>query len=736
MNKATFNGLDLGRRGASAMELRLPGGFDDLALDLRATWSLLYRNRYLFLVIVVLALIAGLAVTMLSTPTYTAETSVQIEEQTTRVLESDDTDLRPSTSDEERFLQTQIDVLQSRAVRQLVSDKLNLTRGDTFFLRMGLKPPAGTVGRLDAVASRREAVITILGKHLNIVLPRNSRIAQIEFTSPDPVLAAQVSKMFAQTYIMFNLQRKFDTSAYARSFVEGRLAEVKRRLEDSERALIDYARSAGLIDASNAANDPGVQPSNMRSLTVANLVQLNQAYAAATAQRVTAEQRWEQARRTPLMSLPDVATNATVQTLVQRRAEAQAAYDQDRQRRKPEFPSMQQAAAQIAELDQQVNAAARNILSGYKDQYETALKQEQGLGASLEQLKRSTLSEQDRTVRYTILRREADTNRILYDGLLQRYKELSASAGLLSNNISIVDEAPVPTAPVSPKLWINMLVALILGSILAAVVVFVREKLEDVVRLPEDVGRKLHLTHLNSVPLLPSGMTPKDALADVRSALSEAYYALRTSIELASPDGPPRLMLFTSSRQGEGKSTSASAIAQNFARTGKRVLLVDGDLRKPSLHRIIDMPRTEGLANLLARLRTVDEVIHPTATPNLDFIACGSLPPNPAELLSGASLGMVMQELRSRYDHIIIDGPPVLGLADAVLLGNMADAVIFVIQFNSSKSSQARAAIARLESGGARVLGAVLTKFDARKTGYGEEYGYAYSYGNEQPVTV
>ena len=182
----------------------------------------------------------------------------------------------------------------------------------------------------------------------------------------------------------------------------------------------------------------------------------------------------------------------------------------------------------------------------------------------------------------------------------------------------------------------------------------------------------------------------------------------------------------------EGKSTSAVAIASNLARSGKHVLLIDSDLRKPSLHRLMDTVRTEGFANVLARHRTIEEVTTKTATPNLDFIGCGPLPPNPAELLSGPTLGIILNELRKRYDHVIIDGPPVLGLADAVLLSSVTDAVIFIIQFNSSKSSQAKAAIARLRSGGATILGAVLTKFDVRKTGYGDEYGYVYTYGADQ----
>jgi len=425
-----------------------------------------------------------------------------------------------------------------------------------------------------------------------------------------------------------------------------------------------------------------------------------------------------------------VLSNATIQELSQRQAELRANYDLELERRKPDFPTMRQAKAQLDELDRQIASLANVIRNSLRNQYETAQRQEDALTQRLASLKEDTLNEQDRGVQYTILRREADTNRALYDGLLQRYKELTAAAGLLSNNITIIDTAERPTTPYSPRLAVNLAIAAFLGLIIAAMTAFIREKLVDVIRTPADVSEKLGVPFLNSIPVAKTGATVEAALHDHRSPVSEAYYSLRTSIQLATSNQQHQILLFASTRPSEGKSTSAFAVAQDFGRIDKRVLLIDGDLRKPSLHRVLGLASTNGFANVLAGMSSLEDVIVKTSAPNLDFIPCGPMPPNPAELLSGANLSATLHQARQMYDLVVIDGPPLLGLADAVLLAINADAVVFVCEARMTKTNQIRTAISRLQVAGARILGVTLTKFDFKESGYGDEYGYSYSYGD------
>lgn len=721
--------------GPIALELEgepLPSAADNLATMTRLLWSAIYRNWILILAIVASTTIAAILITMLTTPKFAASASVQIEQQEAKVLSGEDTDPLPQVQDAERFLQTQKDILESRALSVRVINALGLGRDDRFVEAMDSKPVEKANGILDLAASKRKQVLDLVSKNLQIDIPRNSRIATISFRSPDPMLAARMANSFAQNYILWNIDRKFDNSAYARNFLEQQLKVSKTKLEESERAMIGYARSAGLIDASAGVVGSGMSATEgPRSLTTANLVQLNSSLAAAQAARVAAQERWQQASATPLMSLPEVLSNPAITELTQHRAELQAAYQQELQRRKADYPTMKQAAAQIAELDNQINNLARNIRDTIRDNYRTAQKQERGLAGGVNALKADTLAEQDRTVQYNILKRETDTNRTMYDGLLQRFKEVSAAAGVSASNISIIDTAEVPSKPVSPRAALNLALGLMLGVGMAAAIILLREKFDDVVRSPDEVAQKLGLRMLNSVPLLRGGSSPLDALADPRSAISESYSALRASLDLATASGAPRSLLVTSSRQSEGKSTSAYAIARNFAMIGRRVLLIDADLRKPSLHRLMGTGNAAGLTNLLTRHRTMEEVFHPTDHPNLSFISSGPLPPNPADLLSGPLLPALLEQVANHFDIVVVDGPPVLGLADTVLLAANVEAAVFVIEANGSHRGHAKAALRRLLAANCKILGAVLTKFDARAIGYGygSGYGYYYSYG-------
>jgi len=699
------------------------GGSNGAGINVRAIWSALYRNRYLILGVLVLCIAAAIAEALLTAPLYRATTTVQIEQQSAKILQSQDQDPGTSSTEEaDRFLQTQLDILKSRSLADHVARSLGFYDNGRFVAGMGKSSV-----RIASSAAKppKEQVLRMLDGGMSVDLPRNSRIARISFESPDPVLSANIANSFAQNFITGNLQRRFDTSAYSRRFLEDQLTRVKQRLEDSERALIAYSRSAGLIDASSGMNTT-VDNAGPKSLTTSSLVQINEAYSQAKAGRVQAQQRWQTASATPALNLPEVLANPTIQQLSQRRAEAEAQLNEERARRKEGHPAIIQAEASLAELDRQINSIASSIKNSIREQYTVALRQEQGLAGSVGQLKGATLSEQDRGVRYNILKRDADTNRQLYDGLLQRYRELSAAAGITANNIAVIDQADPPLGPVWPRPMLNAAIGALGGLLLAFLLVFLREKFDDAIRSPDDVERKLGLSLLGTAPLLRGNVSPHDALEDPRSLLSEAHYAMRMSLELSSDAGLPKSVLLTSSRQAEGKSTSAYAIARDLALSGKKVLLIDADLRKPSLHLLLGLENRLGLANLLARQRSLEEVVQATPVEGLFFVSSGPLPPNPAQLLTGGALKELLTKARQAFDTVVIDGPPVLGLADAPRLADAVDGTIFVVEANGAHHGQAKAALKRLLSSRAKVLGVILTKFDARKAGYKSDYGYYY----------
>ena len=275
--------------------------------------------------------------------------------------------------------------------------------------------------------------------------------------------------------------------------------------------------------------------------------------------------------------------------------------------------------------------------------------EERSLQAQVNRLTGDVLDLRDRSIQYNILQRELDTTRTLYEGLLQRYKEVGVTGGVAANNISIIDLATPPNAPSKPNLLLNMVFAALLGLGLGVLAALILEALDETLATPDDVEKKLGIPVLGVAPLLDKGETPANALSDIRSAFSEAYYSLRTALQFSTPDGAPSSLLVSSARPAEGKSTTAYAVALNLARVGKRVLLIDGDLRNPSMHRVVGVENERGMSNLLSGSADLASVIQQTRQENLFFIPCGPLPPNPAELWGGDRLAQFLGETTQQF---------------------------------------------------------------------------------------
>jgi capsular exopolysaccharide synthesis family protein len=682
--------------------------------DVRKIWSAVWRNRLLILAIVAASLVLGVLSLFLSNPTYRATASVEINNQPVKVLGTEDNQQNSSPQETDRLLQTQIDILKSRSLAERVAADLNLAADDAFLKAQGVSPKAGR---------RREQVIKAVGEGLVVSLPHNSRVVPVSFDSSDRVLAAKVANRYVENLIAGNLQRHFDSSSYSKGFLQNQLGVTKARLEQSERALLDYARSVGLVDPSAGGGDPDSPGNNApRSLTSANLIDINQSLAAAKAARMQAEGRWRQAAGTPVMNLPEVLSNPAIQQMTQKRAELQSQYQEELQHRKADHPAVQQAAAAIRELDRQIATLAGSIRNSIHNQFRVAQNQEAELASSVGNLKGATLREQQLGVRYNILKREVDTNRELYDGLLQRYKEVSAEAGVTSNNISVVDRAEPPMLPISPRPLVNLTLAAILGVLLAAGAVAAKEIFRDGVRDPDEVEQRFGVPLLGHVPLISGDSKASDEIRRPDSNVSEAYQAVRAAIELSSDAGYPRTLLVTSSRAGEGKSTTALAMAREVAASGRKVLLIDADMRRPTLHDEIGVSREPGLSNFLTQQLAIEAVISETDTPGLSFIPAGARPPSPAELVGGNGIRAMLSFLREEYDQIIIDSPPVLGLADAPRLSSLVDGTMLIIEANRSQVGAIDNAVRRLKAARANLIGAVLVKFDARKADFGSNY--------------
>lgn len=728
MNAKTRDRIEFDQSGASAMAQDQTEAVErGPMIDLRAIWATIYRNRFVMGLILAGCIALGILSILIMPRVYEARSSVQIDQQIAKVLGTEDDQTMIGGADADRFLQTQVDIVKSRSMAKKVSDSLGLAANDKFLEQMGVGAVLG-----DKRGKREETVLDTLQRNLDVDLKRNSRVVGILFRSREPALADRIANSYAENVISGNIQRKYSTSAYSRNFLEKQLGLAKGRLEASERSLIGYARSAQLIDASSGAKQNG-EASGPRSLVTANLVQLNESYAAAATARSQARERWEQARGAALMTLPEVLANDGMQRLLQRRAELNADFSQLRQRLTPEHPTVSQVGAQVAELEQQIRGFAESIRNSIRNQYLTTERQYAALAAQVATLKGATLAEQDRSVQYNILQREVDTNRQLYESLLQRFKEVSAEAGIATNNISMVDLAETPRRPISPRPLINLALATLSGLCLALVYAFARERLDDAIRNPEDVESKLHMPLLGVVPEVESS-TPVEDLQDSKSEITEAYNSIRTAIELSSNQGLFKSVLVSSSSKGEGKSTTSYALARGFAMVGRKVLLIDADLRRPSLHKFLNVRQSDkGLSTLLARSSTAQESIMPMGMgmANAFFMPSGPLPPDPANLFAGDAVETLLESLSADYDIIILDGPPVLALADATELTAAVQATIFVCAAGSAHFGQTRAAVTRLDRAHGNLIGAVVTKYNSRKTGYGPYSDY-YRYNYEE----
>lgn len=691
-------------------------------------------NLKLIAVIISGTLALSILISLLQVPRYSAATTIQINNQPSRVLKSgqdpNDDDAQ-SASDTDRFLKTQLEVLRSRAIAQRVAQKLNLVNSPRLYEGEGGHAPApGTPANVVA-----QKVEQLLRSNLDVSLPRDSRVATVTFESNNAALSAEVANTYASEFIKADLQRKFNSSAYARDFLANQLAETKLRLEESERALNAYSREAGLIHMASA--DHSANQTSGGSVTTSTLLQLNQAANEAKSKRIAAESRWRAINSGPLLNSTEVVGNAAITQLLVQKAQLESALAEDRARHLGDYPTVRTKMDQIEALNRQIQNAAGSIRNAIRNEYDATLNSEKQLDDQVAKLKGDTLSEQDRSVRYGLLAREVDTNRQVYDGLLERYKELNASAGISISNISVVDLAPVPLRPTSPNTTKNLAIGLVVGIVLSIAVVAIKDQFDDSIRIPEDVESKLGLALLGVVPKSASSAPGLD-LADPKSSVAEAYNSLCGSLLYSTRDGLPDVMLVTSAQPSEGKTTTSVAVARGLARMGKRVLLIDADLRRPMLHRLIDYDNGAGLSTLLTSSQSITAVAQPSGQINLDIITSGPIPPSPTDLLSSGRVKEIISEAQQHFDVVIIDSPPVLGLADAPLLAALVDGVVFVVEADRSRRGSLRGAIRRLHGMRAVFLGATLTKFDPLRSGnryssyYGYEYyQYQYSYGQK-----
>ncbi|KQM81702.1 exopolysaccharide biosynthesis protein [Sphingomonas sp. Leaf23] len=576
-------------------------------------------------------------------------------------------------------------------------------------------------------AERQRIAGEILLNSLVIAPARLSRLVEIHFTSPDPVFSQRVANAWAENFIQTNLERKVQATSYGRNLLQRELAQTKERLDQSQRQLVAYAEQQRIINL--PAQGTGDNQTSERSIVADELASLNSALSQAIAERIAAEARFREAGRGGQSS--EALRNQAINSLRQRRAELAAEYQRLMVQFEPSYPPARAIQSQLNQLDLSISREESRVSGTVEAEYRQAAERENVLRKRVEGLKSSYLDLRRRSIQYNIYQQEVDTNRALYDGLLQRFKEIGVAGGVGVNNVAIVDPADVPQKPSSPRLLLNLAVSLLAGLVLGAVLAFALEQMDEAIADPGEVERRLGLPLLGSVPRVDD-VEPREALMDRKSDLVDAYLAIQTSLGFTTEHGVPRSLSVTSTRPAEGKSTTALAIATLLSRSHKRVILVDGDMRSPSVHHLGGVDHDRGLSNFLAGQDDINQLTFDMRDLGFTAMSAGPIPPNAAELLTGHRLELLIARLLETYDHVVIDSPPVMGLADAPLIASRVEGVVYAVESHGIRSSLVKTALQRLLGANAHILGGVLTKFEARKAHYGYGYDYGYGYGRDK----
>jgi polysaccharide biosynthesis transport protein len=712
---------------------RAPGGYPgsvldapkEAGLDLFQYWRILNKRRWLIISTIASLVALGTVASLMQTPLYTATVRLQIDRNVAKIVEQGN--VTPVEGTDFEFLRTQYELLQSRTMAERVASALKLGN-DADFLKprefsivgavMGVLQssprPAGE--KNDNSALERAAAGLVLANRT--VRPvSGSRLVDVTYSDPVGSRAQRIAMAYADAFIASNLDKRFQANAYAKTFLEDQIQQAKLRLEESEKAMLEFAQQEQIVVVTEKS-----------SIAENNLAGANVALANLVSERIKNEQLWRQIEAANAINVPQLLSNSVIENLRGKRQALVIEYQEKLETFKPSFPAMVQINNKIKEIDRQLATEVRTIRNSFKAAYESSLSQEKEMSARIEALRTEVLDLQKRSIQYNILKREVDINRDLHAGLLQRFKEVDVAGGVGANNVFVVDKAVIPSAPSSPNLPRALLLsfALGLGASLAAVAVL--ERIDDRIGSAEELEEASGLSTLGIIPKVDSKTSVMDELANPRSALCEAYRSLCTALQFSTENGLPKTLSITSATPAEGKSLTSLAIAKHFASLGLKVLVVDADLRNPSLHEKLHHDNSIGLSNYLTGACGTPDAIKPTNFPNLSLITSGPLPPNAAELLGSSRLLSLLSIGSEVFDLIVIDGPPVMGLADAQLLSSAVAATVFIVGAGQVGARLIRGALKRLRLARGPVIGSVLTKFDARTAGYG--YGYGYGYGN------
>jgi len=707
-------------------------------IDLGDYFRTLMRHKLLLLSSVTALSLLALLYTLSITPTYRASTTLQIDQTTHSIVNYNVLQESRQHALDKHFYQTQYDILKSRKLASRVIEQLNLAEYDANNtlkkpivsqyiekIKAGIRsviPTAQTEDKSDTTENsdikvneiedtslidpslqlaNKPIELSFLSR-LTITPSEKSNIVEVFYESTEPEMAAKIVNAIAENYINLNLEAKGNSSEYAKKFIAEQLTISKKNLEESEQELVDYAKNNQIINTDDN-----------NSIISSELQTLSTAYIDAKKELIFAESAYRKKHK--ISGTIRLLDNGVILALKESKATLDAKYSELSQVYKPQYPKMLQLKSEIRTLEQQINKETAEIRqassTNLQADFLAAQQNSRALRSQLDAKKYEILSLRDKNVGYKVLERETTTNREIYNGLLQRMREIDIASGAVDNNIFVIDAGFVPYKKYKPNTARNLFAGGLLGLFLGIVLSFFKENNSDTVNSHQEL---IEITNLPIIGLFPLTRNRKRALLIHRKhdlAVEEAFRSIAVDLGFSSEEGIPKILHITSAESGEGKSSTAINIATTMANEGSKVVLIDADLRRSKLHKYLNISNENGFSELLEGKATFSEAIQTSeTTPNLSIITAGASVDNPVKLLASNSLLKTILELTKHFDQIVIDSPPVLGMADALILANRSHGTLFLTSNNQSKKANISDALNRLNRSYTNIIGLIVTK--------------------------
>jgi polysaccharide biosynthesis transport protein len=727
-------------RAVELSRLEAPDG----AIRLRASWRLIRKRRWTVISALIVVFLVVTAWTFKQKPVYEAKGLVEIEQESPDIVTVQELFQIESTTDD--YIETQYRILQSDSLARNVIRQLNLDQRKEFNGEQGqlnlasFFDPAGGTREISTGAAHEQRVLSSFEDRLTVEPVQRSRLVRITFDSQDPQLAAKVVNTLAESYIQNNLQMHWDAAQKASTWLGQQLDGLKRKLQQSEDELQQYASANGLL---YLAGDDG----KTENIVDQRLRQLQDELTQAQADRYQKEAAFRLAESGDYGALPGIFDNKVIQDLMDRLGDLERQQAALAPEFEPDYPKMKDIQSQIDRtqqfLEQQRQTAERHVA----DEYFAAVHREDLVSKAFAQEEKDAGVVAQKSVQYNILKRDVDTNKQLYEGLLQRLKEAGVSSALRASSIRVVDPAVPPVNPVKPRVALNLAFGLLLGLAAGLGLAFVQERIDNTLKSPDDVEHFLRASVLGLIPFQFAGerkesqarlgaggaqpavglaMTAKGGTRWVRvdtksaefSEFRESFRALRTSILLASAGRAPRSLAFVSAEAREGKTTVCCNLAISLANLGKRALVIDADIRRPGIQDFFDLNGSAGLVNYLAGEGEWRSFVQMSNVKGLDCLICGPEPPNPGELLSSERMEALIKDAMNDYNFVLVDSPPMLNLTDGRIVATVVEGTVLVVKGGATSREHVLRAQECVGSVGARTIGVVLNGVDLRQTGY------------------